>query len=159
MWSTLPVKIAYSSLKQNKKKRKKGANSVWAADACVSPHSYLLSSFPSRLSHLSCNRLSPFAVAPAFMEYSPQGVRVIVCLFLKAGVKSKDHSLMRRTSVVGVSRRQNSFIRHKHRCDMFFLASGLFSELGVSDINSCLFPFATSSCSCAISFASVVHLY
>lgn len=51
------------------------------ADACVSSHSSLLSSFPSHLSHSSCNRLSPFAVAPAFMEYVPQGVRVIVlCL-------------------------------------------------------------------------------
>lgn len=42
-----------------------------------------------------------FAVAQAFMEHVPQGVRVIVRLFLKAGVKSKGNSGVHRTSVVG----------------------------------------------------------
>lgn len=82
------------------------------------PHSYLLSSFPSHLSHLSCNRLSSFAVAPAFMECIPKGVRVIVCLFLKAGVKSKDHSWMNCTSDVGVSKQQSTILRHRHTVDL-----------------------------------------
>lgn len=65
------------------------------------PHWYLFSSFPSHLSHLSCNRLSPFAGAQAFMEDVPQGVRVIVRFFLKAGVKSKGNSGVHRISDVG----------------------------------------------------------
>lgn len=87
------------------------------------PHSYLLSSFPSHLSHLSCNRLSPFVVAPAFMGNVPQGVRVIVCLFLKAGGKPKHHSWKQRTSDVGVLKQQRTIFCHRHRSDMFFLAN------------------------------------
>lgn len=87
------------------------------------PHSYLLSSFPFHMSHLRCNRLSPFAVAPAFMENVPQGDRVIVCLFLKAGVKSKDLSWMHRTRDVGVQKQQSTIFHDRHRSDMFFLAN------------------------------------
>lgn len=104
MCSTLPLKISYSSFKQ----KAHSASTANHQKMLVFPTFVSVSSFPSHLSHLSCNRLSPFAVAPAFIEYVPQGVRVIVCLFLKAGVESKDHSWMHRTGDVGVSKQQST---------------------------------------------------
>lgn len=108
------------------------------------PHSYLLSSFPSHLSHLRCNRLSPFAVAPAFMENVPQGVRVIVCLFLKAGVKSKDHSWMNRIRDVGVRKQQSTIFHDRHRSDMFFLQIAI-TLVALVNMMKCLILFTTSS--------------
>lgn len=103
------------------------------------PHSYLLSSFPSHLSHLSCNSLSSFAVAPAFMECIPKGVRVIVCLFLKAGVKSKDHSWMNCTSDVGVSKQQSTILRHRHTVDLTCFSSQITIRLvALVNMKKCL---------------------